>query len=159
WREDAGRMRQSCAGRVRSDSDPSWAIAVRPAAKWLRCPGRFGALAGPGGLAERDGGRPRRCCGGERRRRAAAPRPRPGPWERVAVERKRSEGPCMSVEAGKEVATLGGGCFWCLEAVYQELRGVEKVESGYSGGHVPNPTYEQVSTGTTGHAEVVQITF
>jgi peptide-methionine (S)-S-oxide reductase len=65
----------------------------------------------------------------------------------------------MSVEAGKEVATLGGGCFWCLEAVYQELRGVEKVESGYSGGHVPNPTYEQVSTGTTGHAEVVQITF
>lgn len=61
--------------------------------------------------------------------------------------------------AGKEVATLGGGCFWCLEAVYEQLQGVEKVESGYSGGRIPNPTYEQVSTGTTGHAEVVQLTF
>jgi peptide-methionine (S)-S-oxide reductase len=58
-----------------------------------------------------------------------------------------------------ETATLGGGCFWCLEAVYLELVGVEKVESGYSGGSVPNPTYEQVCTGTTGHAEVVQVTF
>jgi peptide-methionine (S)-S-oxide reductase len=58
-----------------------------------------------------------------------------------------------------EVATLGGGCFWCLEAVYQELRGVEKVESGYSGGDVPNPTYRQVCLETTGHAEVVQVTF
>jgi len=58
-----------------------------------------------------------------------------------------------------EVATLGGGCFWCLEAVYEELRGVEKVESGYSGGPIPNPTYRQVCTGTTGHAEVVQVTF
>src|ERR671912_450366 len=58
-----------------------------------------------------------------------------------------------------EIATLGGGCFWCLEAVYDELRGVEKVESGYSGGPVPNPTYRQVCTGTTGHAEVVQVTF
>ena len=58
-----------------------------------------------------------------------------------------------------EVATLGGGCFWCLEAVYEELRGVEKVESGYSGGPAANPTYRQVSTGTTGHAEVVQVTF
>ncbi len=58
-----------------------------------------------------------------------------------------------------EVATLGGGCFWCLEAVYQELRGVEKVESGYSGGAVPNPTYRQVCSETTGHAEVVQVTF
>jgi peptide-methionine (S)-S-oxide reductase len=58
-----------------------------------------------------------------------------------------------------EVATLGGGCFWCLEAVYEELRGVEKVESGYSGGMVPNPTYRQVCTGTTGHAEVVQVIF
>lgn len=59
----------------------------------------------------------------------------------------------------KEVATLGGGCFWCLEAVYEELRGVEKVESGYSGGHVPNPTYREVCSETTGHAEVVQVTF
>lgn len=59
----------------------------------------------------------------------------------------------------KQVATLGGGCFWCLEAVFDELQGVEQVVSGYAGGHVPNPTYEQVCTGTTGHAEVVQITF
>jgi peptide-methionine (S)-S-oxide reductase len=58
-----------------------------------------------------------------------------------------------------EVATLGGGCFWCLEAVYLELRGVERVESGYSGGDVPNPTYRQVCSETTGHAEVVQVTF
>src|ERR671933_442491 len=58
-----------------------------------------------------------------------------------------------------EVATLGGGCFWCLEAVYDELRGVQSVESGYSGGPVPNPTYRQVCTGITGHAEVVQVTF
>jgi peptide-methionine (S)-S-oxide reductase len=58
-----------------------------------------------------------------------------------------------------EVATLGGGCFWCLEAVYQELRGVERIESGYSGGDVPNPTYRQVCSETTGHAEVVQVTF
>jgi peptide-methionine (S)-S-oxide reductase len=60
---------------------------------------------------------------------------------------------------GKEVATLAGGCFWCLEAVYNELRGVEKVVSGYSGGHVENPSYEAVTTGRTGHAEVVQLTF
>jgi methionine-S-sulfoxide reductase len=59
----------------------------------------------------------------------------------------------------KEVATLGGGCFWCIEAVFNEMKGVEKVESGYSGGALAYPTYEQVSTGTTGHAEVVQITF
>ncbi len=65
----------------------------------------------------------------------------------------------MQERQGKEVATLGGGCFWCTEAVFTELRGVEKVESGYSGGTVPNPTYKQVCSGTTGHAEVVQITF
>jgi peptide-methionine (S)-S-oxide reductase len=58
-----------------------------------------------------------------------------------------------------ELATLAGGCFWCLEAVYNDLRGVEKVVSGYSGGHVVKPTYEQVTRGNTGHAEVVQITF
>jgi peptide-methionine (S)-S-oxide reductase len=58
-----------------------------------------------------------------------------------------------------QVATLGGGCFWCLEAVYDELKGVLHVESGYAGGTVANPTYEQVCTGSTGHAEVVQITF
>ncbi|MEX0599404.1 MAG: peptide-methionine (S)-S-oxide reductase MsrA [Rhodothermales bacterium] len=56
-------------------------------------------------------------------------------------------------------ATIGGGCFWCIEAVLERLRGVESVVSGYAGGHVPNPTYEQVCTGATGHAEVVQITF
>src|SRR5438874_13092539 len=61
--------------------------------------------------------------------------------------------------AGPEIATLGGGCFWCLEAVFVELRGVERVESGYAGGRVPNPTYHQVCTGATGHAEVVQVTF
>jgi len=58
-----------------------------------------------------------------------------------------------------EVATLAGGCFWCLEAVFNDLRGVESVVSGYSGGHVPHPTYEQVCDDTTGHAEVVQIPF
>ena len=58
-----------------------------------------------------------------------------------------------------EVATLAGGCFWCLEAVYDQLRGVEAVVSGYSGGRRPNPSYEQVCSGATGHAEVVQITF
>jgi peptide-methionine (S)-S-oxide reductase len=58
-----------------------------------------------------------------------------------------------------EVATLGGGCFWCLEAVYVDLRGVEKVVSGYAGGHVKNPTYKQVCAETTGHAEVVQISY
>lgn len=58
-----------------------------------------------------------------------------------------------------EKATLGGGCFWCLEAVYQEVDGVQSIVSGYTGGHVPNPSYEAVCTGTTGHAEVVQLEF
>ncbi|HPH87296.1 MAG TPA: peptide-methionine (S)-S-oxide reductase MsrA [Chitinophagales bacterium] len=58
-----------------------------------------------------------------------------------------------------EVATFGGGCYWCIEAVFQRLEGVEKVESGFSGGQVKNPTYKEVCTGTTGHAEVIQITF
>lgn len=59
----------------------------------------------------------------------------------------------------KEVATLAGGCFWCLEAVFDDLEGVEDVVSGYSGGSVPNPSYKHVCTGETGHAEVVQVTF
>jgi peptide-methionine (S)-S-oxide reductase len=59
----------------------------------------------------------------------------------------------------QEIATFGGGCFWCLEAVFEETRGVLDVVSGYAGGEVKNPTYEQVCSGTTGHAEVVQITF
>ena len=58
-----------------------------------------------------------------------------------------------------EKTTLGAGCFWCIEAIYQDLQGVEKVESGYAGGHVANPTYREVCNGTTGHAEVAQITF
>jgi peptide-methionine (S)-S-oxide reductase len=58
-----------------------------------------------------------------------------------------------------ETATLAGGCFWCLEAVYDDLKGVQSVESGYMGGHVQNPTYAQVCDGDTGHAEVVQITY
>jgi peptide-methionine (S)-S-oxide reductase len=72
----------------------------------------------------------------------------------TAANDKRSED-----VSRKEVATLGGGCFWCLEAVFEELRSVEEVVSGYSGGTVPDPTYEQVCTGTTDHAEVVQVTF
>jgi peptide-methionine (S)-S-oxide reductase len=58
-----------------------------------------------------------------------------------------------------DTATLAGGCFWCLEAVYELLRGVESVQSGYAGGHVVAPSYEAVCSGTTGHAEVVQVTF
>src|SRR5688572_12402935 len=58
-----------------------------------------------------------------------------------------------------EVATLGGGCFWCLEAVFEQVKGVTKVESGYTGGAAANPSYHQVCSGATGHAEVVQISF
>jgi peptide-methionine (S)-S-oxide reductase len=58
-----------------------------------------------------------------------------------------------------ETATLAGGCFWCLDGAYRDLRGVISVESGYAGGHVSNPTYQQVCTGTTGHAEVVQVMY
>src|SRR5215207_5537226 len=93
-----------------------------------------------------------------RHSRACIPQPhavyrnRRKPTRRGVMERN-------SGSSYSEVATLGGGCFWCLEAVYQELRGVEKVESGYSGGHVPNPTYRAVCSETTGHAEVVQVTF
>lgn len=66
----------------------------------------------------------------------------------------------MTNEASsQEIATLGGGCFWCLEPLYEELIGVSQVVSGYAGGHVHNPTYEQVCAKTTGHAEVIQVTF
>ncbi|MGH7156018.1 MAG: peptide-methionine (S)-S-oxide reductase MsrA [Acetobacteraceae bacterium] len=58
-----------------------------------------------------------------------------------------------------ELATLGGGCFWCLEAVLKDLRGINSIQSGFAGGHVANPSYRQVCTGTTGHAEVVQISY
>jgi len=64
-----------------------------------------------------------------------------------------------SSSGAREVATLGGGCFWCLEAVFEHLRGVERVVSGYCGGSVAHPTYRQVCGGDTGHAEVVQVTF
>ena len=59
----------------------------------------------------------------------------------------------------EEIATLGGGCFWCLEAVFDDLEGVRSVESGYAGGNIANPTYKQVCSGTTNHAEVVRVTF
>ena len=62
-------------------------------------------------------------------------------------------------DAGKQLATLAGGCFWCLEAVFDDLKGVESVESGYVGGKTASPTYEDICSGKTGHAEVVQITF
>jgi len=77
----------------------------------------------------------------------------------AAAPLRPRKGLAMDADRSKEVATLAGGCFWCLEAVFDDVKGVEQVDSGYSGGNVPNPTYRQVCTGTTGHAEVVQITF
>jgi peptide-methionine (S)-S-oxide reductase len=65
----------------------------------------------------------------------------------------------LSVPNGLEVATFGGGCFWCTEAIYEDVKGVQKVMSGYGGGHIANPTYKQVTSGTTGHAEVIQLFF
>ena len=65
----------------------------------------------------------------------------------------------MSDDSKREKATFGGGCFWCVEAVFQQLDGVESVVSGYAGGEDPNPTYQSVCSGSTGHAEVVQVTF
>ncbi len=64
-----------------------------------------------------------------------------------------------NASSSREAATLAGGCFWCTEAIFNELRGIEKVESGYSGGTVSNPSYQQVCSGSTGHAEAVQVTF
>ena len=63
------------------------------------------------------------------------------------------------IMAQTEVATLGGGCFWCVEAVYQRVQGIESVKPGYAGGHTKNPTYKEICTGKTGHAEVAQIFF
>lgn len=65
----------------------------------------------------------------------------------------------MSIAGEREVATLGGGCFWCLDGIYRQLKGVESVVSGYAGGTKPNPSYREVCGGNTGHAEVVQITY
>jgi len=70
-----------------------------------------------------------------------------------------NEGESEMSTNGREIATLGGGCFWCLDAVFRQLRGVERVESGYAGGTTVNPSYRDVCSGTTGHAEVVQVTF
>lgn len=72
---------------------------------------------------------------------------------------KKEETKNMVPKEGLETATFGGGCFWCVEAIFQDLKGVESVASGYSGGKVKNPTYREVCTGTTGHAEVIQIHF
>lgn len=72
----------------------------------------------------------------------------------MSQEKSRTNSPKRT-----EATTLGSGCFWCTEAVFSQLRGVEKIEPGYSGGNIENPSYEQVSTGKTGHAEVTQITF
>lgn len=77
-------------------------------------------------------------------------------------KRKQQETPIMAnqtVKEGLEVATFGTGCFWCTEAVFQNVEGVEKVESGYSGGKVKDPTYKEVCSGLTGHAEVIQLTY
>jgi peptide-methionine (S)-S-oxide reductase len=74
-------------------------------------------------------------------------------------ESKTSEPGHSAISGSLEVATLAGGCFWCTEAMFDMLKGIVKVESGYSGGSVPNPSYEDVSTGGTGHAESIQITF
>jgi peptide-methionine (S)-S-oxide reductase len=65
----------------------------------------------------------------------------------------------VQVPGGHEIATLGAGCFWCTEAIYQNLQGVDKVLSGYSGGHVAQPSYRQVTSGTSGHAEVIQLIY
>jgi hypothetical protein len=78
--------------------------------------------------------------------------------KKEAVDLETLPGP-LSMNKSQEITTLGGGCFWCLEAVFRELRGVENVVSGYSGGTVPDPSYPQICTGATGHAEVIQITF
>lgn len=77
------------------------------------------------------------------------------------TEKRMQNLPKTEVESpeGWEVVTIGGGCFWCTEAIYQNLNGVENVLSGYSGGHIENPTYRQVTSGNTGHAEVIQFHF
>jgi len=88
----------------------------------------------------------------------------PASSESDAIARESGEGAKKPMDAdlekqGLRLATFGSGCFWCVEAVFQRLKGVEKVVSGYSGGQAENPAYEQVCTGTTGHAEVCQITY
>ena len=77
----------------------------------------------------------------------------------VRAEDSKSNGGKMTTTGKLQTATFGGGCFWCIEAIFQRVRGVDKVVSGYAGGTLANPTYEQVSSGETGHAEVIQLTF
>eukprot|EP01133_Synstelium_polycarpum_P019034 gene19034-22782_t len=79
--------------------------------------------------------------------------------EEASIFRFSQGGMGCIMDGRMDVAVLGGGCFWCLEAVYQEARGVAHVEAGYTGGAVPHPTYEQICTGDTGHAEVVRLEF
>ena len=76
-----------------------------------------------------------------------------------AAEKVNTESSSAKPSASSENVTFGGGCFWCIEAVFQRLKGVKSVVSGYAGGGVPNPTYEQICKGDTGHAEVVKISF
>ena len=77
----------------------------------------------------------------------------------TAQDSRSSHQPALEESGKRELATFGSGCFWCTEAVYERVKGVDKVVSGYSGGAQPNPTYQSVLTGRTGHAEVVQLTF
>jgi peptide-methionine (S)-S-oxide reductase len=103
------------------------------------------------------------------RRRRRIPKPRDSVYRRgdvhsngaadVTERTTMTASEAAAPGGGKEIATLAGGCFWCLEAVYDEMAGVESVVSGYMGGRVADPSYEQVCGGDTGHAEVVQITF
>src|SRR2546425_11415288 len=109
-------------------------------------------------------------CNAERGTRSAEQTTRrPVPRSHFRVPRSPFSSPCAAsrrsrrtggeLDCSMDLATLAGGCFWCLEAVFEQLRGVAGVTSGYAGGHVPHPSYEAVCTGTTGHAEVVQIAF
>ena len=104
------------------------------------------------------------CSGGSQPALAADPQvksavPTPENSKSQIVAEKSKMPPSTNTSGQEELATFGAGCFWCVEAVFQQLDGVRSVESGYSGGHVPNPTYEQVCGKRTGHAEVCQIRF
>ena len=83
----------------------------------------------------------------------------PAPAGPVTLDEKKPMKEGKAAGQGKEVVTIGGGCFWCTEAVIERLEGVSDVVSGYMGGHIENPTYEQICTKTTGHAEVIEVTF
>ena len=75
------------------------------------------------------------------------------------INKEEKESVKIEIEQGKELATFAGGCFWCTEAVFLDIKGVEKVVSGYTGGNIKNPSYREICTGTTGHAEAIQITY